>query len=144
VRVKIEFPGKKPLFQVQIPVRIGDINYGNHVGNDSVLSIIHDARMQALASMGVTELDIDGHGLIMADVMIAYRGEAFYGDVLEIALYATEVTDKTFDLLYHVRTTRNGKQIDIAHAKTGMVCMDYTTRKVVPCSESFKTWLLGF
>lgn len=143
MRVKIEFPGKKPLFQVQIPVRIGDINYGNHVGNDSVLSIMHETRMQAFALMGYTELDIDGHGLIMADVMIAYRGEAFYGDVLHIDLYATEVTARTFDLLYYIRCTRNGEQYEIAHAKTGMVCIDYTTRKVVPCSEKLKTWLSG-
>lgn len=143
MRVKIEFPGKKPVFQVQIPVRISDINYGNHLGNDSVLSIIHEARMQAFASQGYTELNIDGHGVIMGDVMIAYKGEAFYGDVLGIDIYATDVEAKVFNLLYHIKVVRDGQQKDIAHAKTGMVCFDYATRKVVACSEKFKTWLSG-
>lgn len=143
MRVKIEFPAKKPLFRAQIPVRIGDINYGNHLGNDSVLSMIHEARMQALATMGYTELSIEDHGLIMADVMIAYKGEAFYGDVLDIDLYATEVSAKTFDLLYRITTVRDGQLKEVAHAKTGMVCLDYKTRKVVVCSEKFKSWLLS-
>ena len=33
-----------------IPVRITDLNYGNHVGNDAFVSIIHEARMKWLHS----------------------------------------------------------------------------------------------
>ena len=43
-RVKIKFPAENPLFITTIHVRIGDINYGGHVGNDAILSIIHEAR----------------------------------------------------------------------------------------------------
>ena len=143
MRVKIKFPVDKPLLQADIAVRIGDINYGGHLGNDAVLSIIHEARMQALATQGFTELATGGHGLIMADVMIAYRGEAFYGDVLNVKIFAAEVTDRTFDLLYRISTERNGEQIEIAHAKTGMVCFDYQARKVTAAGEKLKNWLTG-
>src|SRR5690349_6808145 len=102
MRVKIAFPDRSPIAQLAIPVRIGDINYGGHVGNDAILSIIHEARMQWLAAAGYTELIIDGHGLIMADVMIAYRGESFYGDRMEVALYVADLTPRSFDLLYRV------------------------------------------
>ncbi len=128
---------------MQIPVRIGDINYGGHLGNDRVLSIIHEARMQALATQGFTELNTGGHGLIMADVMIAYRGEGFYGDVLEVKIFAEEVTERTFDLLYHISTTRNNMVTEIAHAKTGMAGIDYSTRKITALSEVLKSWLTG-
>ncbi len=129
-RVKLKFPDEKPLFSTIIPVRVGDLNYGNHVGNDSVLSLIHEARMQFMHHHGFTELNINGLGLIMADVMIAYKGESFYGDQLEIALYAEEITQFSFDLLYKITTFRNGNHLDIAHAKTGMVCFDYSNRKI--------------
>ena len=142
-RVKIKFPDDKPLAIVKIPVRIGDINYGGHLGNDRLLSIIHEARMQALAAQNMTELQAGGHGLIMADVMIAYRGEGFYGDVLEVKIFAEEISARTFDLVYHITTSREGATIEIAHAKTGMAAIDYNTRKITELSKVLKTWLQG-
>jgi acyl-CoA thioesterase FadM len=41
-RIKIELP-QSFSFTCRIPVRITDINYGGHAGNDTVLSIIHEA-----------------------------------------------------------------------------------------------------
>lgn len=142
-RVKIKFPDEKPLFSCSISVRIGDINYGNHLGNDSVLSIIHEARMQLLKSWGGNELDIKNNSLIMADVVISYRGEAFYGDKLNVEIYADDITDRSFDLLYHISTEQNEQIKDIAHAKTGMLCFDYNIRKIALMSEELKTLLKG-
>lgn len=140
-RVKIKFPDENPLFSTSVKIRIGDINYGGHVGNDSILSVIHEARVQMLAQWGYTETTIEHLGLIMADVMIAYRGESFYGDVLSIDIYATEVTEKSFDLLYKLTTERDGRTTDIAHAKTGMLCFDYNLRKIAPMPEVLKSRL---
>ena len=140
-RVKLKFPEDNPLYTAVIPLRIGDINYGGHVGNDAILSIIHEARMQMLAARGYSEMNAGGNSMIMADVMIAYRGEAFYGDVLTVKVYAEEVTAKTFDLLYHISTERDNKWTDIAHAKTGMVCFDYETRKVAVMTDELNAYL---
>lgn len=142
-RVKLTFPSENLLHTATISVRIGDINYGGHVGNDAILSIIHEARMQLLNNSGYTELNAGGNSLIMADVMIAYKGEAFYGDTLTVKMYATEIAEYSFDLLYHISAERDGKRKDIAHAKTGMVCFDYETRKVVPMKDELKKLLLG-
>ncbi len=117
------------------------MNYGGHVGNDAVLSIVHEARMQLLTSFGYSEMDAGGVGLIMADVAIAYKGESFYKDVLEVEIYAAEFTPVSFDLLYHIKTTRNSATTDIAHAKTGMVCFDYSTRKVTNLPQALKSTL---
>jgi len=137
-RVKIKFPDEKALFTTTIPVRIGDINYGGHLGNDAVLSLIHEARMQMLHGWGYDELHAGGNALIMADVMIAYKGEAFYGDMLNISIYVSEISPKSFDLLYHITTTA---QKEIAHAKTGMVCFDYNIRKIVVLTDELKNRL---
>lgn len=140
-RVKIKFPDEKPLAVIIIPVRITDINYGNHLGNDRLLSIIHEARMQMLSQWGFTELDVDGVGMIMADVMIAYRGEAYYGDTLTVKIYVSEITDRSFDLLYHISTQRNEIIKDIAHAKTGMVTYDYKAARIAILSTALKKHL---
>lgn len=140
-RVKILFPNEIPLHTTTISVRIGDINYGGHLGNDALLSILHEARVQMLAASGFTELNAGGNSLIMADVMIAYRGEAFYGDKLRVDIFSTNITSRSFDLLYRVSTERSGIAVEIAHAKTGMVCFDYTLRKTAPMTSVLKDFL---
>ena len=141
MRVKVKFPAHTPLAIVSVPVRIGDVNYGGHVGNDAVLSIIHEAWLQALTGAGLSELEAGGHGLIMGDVMIAYRGEAFYGDKLLVEIFSEEISERSFDLLYRISTMRRDQSILIAEAKTGMICFDYKTRKLVPMNDALKSFL---
>ncbi len=140
-RVKIKFPDQKPLHTATVPVRIGDINYGGHVGNDAILSIVHEARMQMLAAAGYSEMNAAGNSMIMADVMIAYKGEAFYGDVMNVEIYAEELTQISFDLLYLMTATRGGVVQQIAHCKTGMICFDYNTRKITEMTDEFRAYL---
>jgi acyl-CoA thioesterase FadM len=97
--------------------------------------------MQLLRQGGFTEMNAGGVALIMADVMIAYRGESFYGDVLSVAIYAEEITEYSFDLLYRITTLREDRQVEIAHAKTGMVCFDYSSRKVIPMTPGLRSFL---
>lgn len=143
-RVKIKFPDNNPVFNTTVIVRIGDINYGNHLGNDSVLSIVHEARVRMLNSWGYTELNAGGCGIIMSDVMIAYKNEAFYGDDLSIDIYIDDVTTMSFDMLYRIYTVRDGKELEVAHAKTGIVCFDYNKRKVSLISDELKNRFLLF
>ncbi len=141
MRVKIKFPEQSPVAVFTIPVRITDINYGGHLGNDAVLSVMQEARMQLLASGGFTELQVGGHGLIMGDVMIAYRGESFYGDVLLIEIFVDELSGRTFDLLYRIKARRGEQDLLIAEAKTGMICFDYDKRKIVEMGTPLKSLL---
>jgi YbgC/YbaW family acyl-CoA thioester hydrolase len=140
-RVKLKFPDENPLFTTIIPVRVNDLNYYNHVGNDSVLTIVHEARMQFLRSHGFDEINAGGVSLIMADVMIAYKGESFYGDSLTIDIFAEEITEHSFDLLYRIMTVRENKVNNIAQAKTGMVCFNYDIRKIAEMTELLRKLL---
>ena len=142
-RVKIHFPLASPLYETSVPVRIGDVNYGGHLGNDAVLSLAHEVRMQMLASIGFTELDCGGAGLIMADASIAYKAEAFYGDSISVRVYATEISTRSFVLQYLLQTLRNGRTIDVAHVQTGMASFDYTSRSIVPISARLSKFLRG-
>ena len=56
-RIKIELP-ETYLFSTEIPVRITDLNYGNHLGNDAILSLLHEARVRFLAYYGWTESSV--------------------------------------------------------------------------------------
>src|SRR3569832_2307608 len=101
MRINISIP-EKFIFSCTIPLRIGDINYGGHLGNDAVLSIMHEARVQFLKSYGYKELDIEGVALIMSDCAISYKAEAFYGETLIIEIAINDFNKYGFDILYKI------------------------------------------
>jgi acyl-CoA thioester hydrolase len=141
-RIKLTIPEKK-IFATKIAVRITDINYGNHVGNDALVSIIHEARLQWLTSLNYTELSIENAALIMADLAVEYKAESFYGDILLIDISIGEITNVSFEIFYEITTVRNDKTLLIAKAKTGMVCYDYEAKKVVNVPEKFLQIIKG-
>ncbi|MGN6494819.1 MAG: acyl-CoA thioesterase [Agriterribacter sp.] len=141
-RIKLELPEHFE-FTTRIAIRITDINYGGHAGNDSLLSIIHEARIQFLKHHGYEEKNLAGVGLIMGDVAIEFKKELFYGEWVDIAVTATGFERVTFDIYYRLDTERNGKIITVAAAKTGMVCFDYTTKKVASVPAEVKSKLGG-
>ncbi len=131
------------LTEINIPVRISDVNYGNHVGNDAFVSIIHEARLQWLRQNEQSELDFGGTGLIMSDLAVEFKNESFYGDIITASVYAGEISRVSFELYYQLMTVRNDKTIHLANAKTGMICFDYSTRRPVAVSEKAKIILAG-
>lgn len=135
-RIKIEVPGHF-VFSANIPIRITDINYGGHVGNDSILSIIHEARMLFLKKYGYEELNMDGAGLIMSDVAIEFKNELFYGDHLKVSVQAGNFSKVAFSIYYKLEKEITGQENKIiAMAKTGMVCYDYKMKKVIAIPKS--------
>ncbi|HSN07685.1 MAG TPA: thioesterase family protein [Hanamia sp.] len=139
-RLKIDLP-KKILVSVSVPVRITDINYGNHVGNNAIVEIIHEARVQFLKNHGFTELDIAGTAMIMSELLVEYKNQSFYNDLLEINIYCGEITRVAFELFYKITTKRMEEEIIIALAKTGMVCYNYELKKVVQVPQELQSIL---
>jgi len=134
-RVELELPDQF-LFRMEIPVRISDINYGNHLGNDAVLSLMHEARLQFLAQYGFRESDVGGAGVIMVDSVITYLSQAFYGDLLAIEVTVADLNKYGFDLFYRITNVRTGQEV--VRAKTGMLCFDYAKGRVVSVPQAFK------
>jgi len=128
-RIKIDLPSEF-LFSCDIPIRITDLNYGKHVGNDALLGLIQESRVQFLKNYKqADELDVFGVGLIMADVGIQFASEVFYGANVKVEIAAADFAGRSFDLLYKLSDAESGQLI--AKAKTGMVCFDYQQRKPI-------------
>jgi acyl-CoA thioester hydrolase len=132
-RVKLDLPAKT-VFTTDIPARITDINYGGHLGNDSLLSILHEARVQFLKKFGFTESNIGGVGIIMSDAVLVYKAEVFHSDVLTIEIGVDDLQAIGADITYRVLV--DGKEA--ARAKTGIVFFDYANRKIVQTPQVFK------
>jgi acyl-CoA thioester hydrolase len=133
-RITLELPSHFP-FSTEIPVRVTDLNYGNHVGNDSILSLMHEARIQYYRKLGLkNELNFEGDvGQVVSDAVIVYKSEAFLGDLLVCQIAAADFTKYGFDLFYLLTNKATGKEV--ARGKTGIVCYDYGKRKVASIPE---------
>jgi acyl-CoA thioester hydrolase len=134
-RIKIDLPAKFS-FSTTIPIRITDINFGGHVGNDTILSIVHEARAKFFQHLGYDELNFWGVGTIMSDVAIEYKDQIYYGDEILASVAVGEITKVAFDLFYKLeKKSIDGKQTTVALAKTWMVCYDYDLKKVAAIPE---------
>jgi len=141
-RVKINLP-EKFSFSTIINIRITDLNYGGHVGNDSFLSLIHEARQQFLIHYGYSELSFAGSALIMADVAIEYRKEISYGEAIKISVTANGFDKLGFDIFYLLEIIQPEKNIVAGKAKTGMMCYDYAAKKKATVPEEAVNKLSG-
>ncbi|MGF1638807.1 MAG: acyl-CoA thioesterase [Cyclobacteriaceae bacterium] len=141
-RVKLVFP-EKVQFETRISVRITDLNYGAHLGNNSLLGIVHEARVQFLQSIGCKgEVDLgEGAGIIMRDVAIVFKAEIFYPESLIVQATAANIEDRSFDLYYRILLEKDMREA--ALVKTGIVCFDYQARKPATLPSSIKTKLMG-
>lgn len=134
-RIKIEIPDKI-IFSTEIPVRISDINYGGHLGNDSLLSIIHEARVSFLNHLNYSESNVEGVGIIMIDSAVQYKAESFYGDVLLVEITINDFTAIGCDFVYRIKNKNTSKEIAVA--KTGVVFFNYEKRKTAAVPTEFK------
>ncbi|MDE2090737.1 MAG: thioesterase family protein [Gammaproteobacteria bacterium] len=127
-RVTIHLPSAFP-FSTELEVRVSDLNYGNHLGNDSVLTLIHEARRRFLESLGLEEIGTDGLGFVIADAAVIYRAQAFYGDRLHIQVAAGDFGSRGCDFYYRI-THVSDKRV-LAEAKTGTVYFDFGAQKTI-------------
>ena len=136
MRIKFNLPDEV-LYTTEYQVAITDINYGNHLGNDKILGIAHEARMRYLRSKGYKhELDFPNNaGMIMADAAIMFRGEAFYGDLLTVQIGIDNIHKMGFDMFYGM--VRKSDSIEIARVKTAILFMDYDSRKLCSIPQGF-------
>ena len=130
--LKIELP-EEISFSTIIPIRITDLNYGGHVGNDIVLTLFHEARMQFLGHHGASEMDFGGAGLIMRNVAIEFKKEIFYGDAVKVYLGVSNFSKVSFDVFY--KMVKGNDEIIVALGQTGMVCYNYQSKKIVSVPE---------
>ena len=134
-RVKLDLPDNFT-FTTEIPIRISDLNYGNHLGNTQLLGLIHEARVRHLNSFGCSEKDIFGIGLVVSDSVIIYKNQGFHKDVIKIESAVTDLHKYGCD--FYFRLTNKKSRIEIARAKTGILFYNYEKQKLALTPIEFK------
>jgi acyl-CoA thioester hydrolase len=122
-------------FSTSIEVRLSDINYAMHVGSTQMAGIVHDARYRVLTSLGFNEGNLgDGKtSIVIGDLAIQFKSEAFLGTVLTVESHFDEIAEKGFRLFHRIK---HGGVL-IALAETGIICYNYQERRPVQVPVAF-------
>ena len=134
-RLTLDFPEDQYYYRTQLTVRVTDINGANHLGNDSMISMISEARARFLFEFGIKEAD-QQHGIIVTDLATTYKAEAHARDALLFEVGVMDFNKYGGDIIF--RITRPADNTLIALAKSGFVFFDYVQNKVVPMPDDFR------
>lgn len=138
-RVKVSSPDQI-LFTMERAVGISDVNYARHLDSVAMVNILHEARLQFLASLGFTEGNIFGLGMVITDLAVDYQSESFANDALVIDVGVGSFNRYGFDIGFHV--SNSALDTVVCSAKMGVVFFDFDQHHIAPTPAAF-TALLG-
>lgn len=133
-RIKIELPDKFS-FTTEIPIYINHINYGNHLDNSALISLVSEARVRFFKAFGYTELNVEGVGIVVADAAVQYKSEAFHGEIMLFEMAADDFNKYGCDLVWRMSDKASGREV--ARGKTGIMFFDYVERKAALVPPAF-------
>ncbi|KRW61729.1 thioesterase family protein [Pseudomonas sp. TTU2014-080ASC] len=134
-RLTLKLPEDQFCYSTQLTVRVTDINAANHLGNDSMISMISEARARFLFDFGIEDASADGVGIIVTDLATMYRAEAHARDQLLFEVGVMDFNKYGGDIIF--RITRPADDTLIALAKSGFVFFNYKLGKVTAMPEAF-------
>lgn len=137
-RIKIPSP-EQILFSMERSVGISDINYAKHLDSIAMVNILHEARLQFLASLGFSEGNIYGLGMVVTDLAVDYRSESFANDRLIVDVGVGSFNRYGFDIGLHV--TNSASETVVCNAKMGVVFFDFDKHKITEIPVAFKNLL---
>ena len=138
-RVKIILPDQF-LFNMERRIGISDVNYAKHLDSIAMVKILHEARLQFLASLGFTEGNIFGLGMVVTDLAVEYRSESFANDMLIIDVGVSGFNRYGFDI--GLQVTNSALETMVCNGKMGVVFFDFDKHQIIDVPSAFKA-LLG-
>ena len=134
-------PPENSVFATDLEVRVTDLNYGKHLGHMELVGLLHQARVEFLCAHGMTEINVEGRMLMVVDLAVSYRCEAFVGQTLVIDIGLTLEGSRRAEFAYSVREKGAGKVVALARA--GVVFSDPDSHAVVQIPQVFRTLVEG-
>ena len=135
-RLQLEFPEDQYYYATQLTVRVTDINGANHLGNDSMISMISEARARFLFDFGLEQALEKDIGTIVTDLATTYRTEAHARDQLLFEVGVMDFNKYGGDVIFRITRPHDGTLI--AMAKSGFVFFNYRHKEVVPMPDDFR------
>ncbi|HSH48012.1 MAG TPA: thioesterase family protein [Halomonas sp.] len=140
-RVRLEFPDADLRHQHPLTVRITDMNYGRHLGHDAVISLLHEARANALEALGLSEADMGGYPSVAADIAVQYQAEARWPDALVVDTAIPAPARKVVTVYHRIRRESDARVV--ATARINLMLVDRQSGRPVTIPDAVRQRLSG-
>lgn len=134
-RIQIEQP-EQHVFHTDLEIYLNFINEGGHLDNALLLTLVSETRQRFFQSMGYSQIEVEGVGIVVADAAVQYQSEAFHGETLRFGMSALDFNKYGCDLVWQATELKTGRKV--ACGKTGIVFFDYAARKIAAVPEAFR------
>ena len=94
---------EKEKYSYETFVRVGDLNYGNHLAHDKLIAILHDARVCFFKEKNLTEINLENcFSIYITSLTINYLAQAFLGDKIKVSIFINNINKASFEMKYKV------------------------------------------
>lgn len=121
-----------------IEVRLADTDAMGHVNNAAYLTYMEIGRAAYYERVTGEPFQLGVHGaeegMILAEIRVTYRSQAYYGEVLRVETRAERIGRSSFQMVHRLTApaSRHGPARLIAVADSVLVSYDYRAERPIP------------
>ena len=133
-----------------VQVRLSDTDAMGHVNNARYLTYVEIARVAYYEQVTGNPLPIGAHGaeegMILAEVRITYRSQAFYGETLTVETRVERIGRTSFGMVHRITApeSRYGPARLVAVADSALVSYDYRDDRPIPVPADWRAAIEAF
>lgn len=133
-----------------VEVRFADTDAMGHVNNAAYLTYAEIARLAYYEQVTGEPLPLATHGaeegMILAEIRITYRNQAFYGETLAVETRVDRIGRTSFTMVHRLSApeSRYGPARLIAVADSVLVMYDYQDERPIPVAPSLAAVIEAF
>lgn len=128
------------VFTADIIVGEAYINAGNHVGNESYVTMLNEVAEGFFKRRGVHPYTVDGQVLLNTEFSVQLKSEAKLGDSLRVELGVNNFHRCGCDFIYKISDSVEDRLI--ARAKFSFLCFDYQLGRLCDAGDGFEDFFV--
>lgn len=139
-RIQFDLPASFA-FSTEMQIYISHVNQGGHLDNAQLLTLVSESRVRFFQWLGYQESNIEGHAVVVGDLVAQYKSEGFHGETMRVEMTPADANKYGFDIVFRMTETTSGREV--ARGKVGVVFVDKQARKVAAIPTRLKAKLFA-
>ncbi|MCC7303139.1 MAG: acyl-CoA thioesterase [Bacteroidia bacterium] len=127
-----------------IQIRFKDIDALGHVNNANHITYLELARISYFEEVVGSNINWNEKGIILANSSIDYLSPVYLKEALKVGTRCSGLGTKSFTLEYSMQVERGGKTVEVAKARTVLVCYNYRKSQPMNMPPVWRKKLVAF
>ncbi len=133
---ELKFDDEVFVFETVMRVRNTEIDVGQHLTLESLITLLAEARARFLYSRGIKEINSDYQGLIISNLQLNVISRVRAREELLFEVGVEQISDKSGDMAIKVTRMYDGSLV--AKARKSFIQYDYRSNKAISFHDDIK------